>query len=186
MYWSDWGESPKIERASMDGSNRTLLHSTGIHWPNAIALDIPTQTLYWADPWYHSLQSSHVNGTNRRPVLPHGVNHAYDMTLFQDTAYWSDWASKSIYSGHKYSSANPRHVQSTSSYPMGLKVVHMTLQPMVENPCSHNNSGCSQLCLLSSADSSKTSCACALGYKLQPDGRSCKSEYVHALNMNMR
>ena len=24
MFWSDWGENPKIERASMDGSNRRV------------------------------------------------------------------------------------------------------------------------------------------------------------------
>ena len=28
MYWSDWGDAPTIERASMDGRAREILHNT--------------------------------------------------------------------------------------------------------------------------------------------------------------
>ena len=39
MFWTDWGKEPKIERAAMDGSERTLLVTTQLGWPNGIALD---------------------------------------------------------------------------------------------------------------------------------------------------
>lgn len=49
MFWSDWGVSPKIERAAVDGSNRSVIVASGIVWPNALALDTSTNSLCWAD-----------------------------------------------------------------------------------------------------------------------------------------
>ena len=40
MYWTDWGLSPKIEKANYDGTNRQTIISSGLGFPNAIALDI--------------------------------------------------------------------------------------------------------------------------------------------------
>ena len=34
MYWTDWGATPKIERASLDGTQREVLVDTGLTWPN--------------------------------------------------------------------------------------------------------------------------------------------------------
>ena len=40
MYWTDWGLSPKIEVAAMDGTKRrTLVKITSPSWPNGITLD---------------------------------------------------------------------------------------------------------------------------------------------------
>ena len=39
LYWTDWGEHPKIERAGLDGSNRmTLLGDNDVQWPNGLAV----------------------------------------------------------------------------------------------------------------------------------------------------
>jgi low density lipoprotein receptor-related protein 5/6 len=40
MFWSDWGKKPKIERASLDGTERVVLVSDDLGWPNGIALDV--------------------------------------------------------------------------------------------------------------------------------------------------
>lgn len=39
MYWSDWGVEPKIEVASMDGSDRKVLVGRDIQWPNGTSFD---------------------------------------------------------------------------------------------------------------------------------------------------
>lgn len=50
MFWSDWNkEAPKIERASLDGSDRIILFSKGLGWPNGIALDLGNDKIYWCD-----------------------------------------------------------------------------------------------------------------------------------------
>ena len=91
FYWTDTG-SDKIERASMDGTSRTALHTTGLSTPYALTVDRDTQTLYWADYSYNKLESSRTDGSNR--VLLTSVSSVRDpfgITLYDGTLYWSDW-----------------------------------------------------------------------------------------------
>ena len=43
MFWTDWGDLAKIERAGMDGSQRTTIVSTELKYPNGIAIDNVTE-----------------------------------------------------------------------------------------------------------------------------------------------
>lgn len=36
MYWSDWGNHPKIEKAAMDGTMRETVVENNIQWPTGI------------------------------------------------------------------------------------------------------------------------------------------------------
>ena len=36
LFWTDWGLTPKVERADLDGGNRTTLVSTDIAWPTGV------------------------------------------------------------------------------------------------------------------------------------------------------
>ena len=38
MYWTDWGENAKIERAGLDGSNRQAIVTKDIQWPNGLTI----------------------------------------------------------------------------------------------------------------------------------------------------
>ena len=51
MYWTDWGEVPKIEKAGMDGSDdsRSVLIDEDIVWPNGLTIDYDDSKLYWVD-----------------------------------------------------------------------------------------------------------------------------------------
>jgi hypothetical protein len=43
MYWTDWGQIPKIEKANYDGTNRQTVISSGIKLPNGLELDQPSE-----------------------------------------------------------------------------------------------------------------------------------------------
>ena len=45
LYWTDWGNTPKIERANYDGSERRTLADSNLKWPNGMALDYDGSTL---------------------------------------------------------------------------------------------------------------------------------------------
>lgn len=65
MYWTDWGEVPKIERAGMDGTHRAMIIEKEIYWPNGLTLDYSQQKLYWADAKYNFIHRSNLDGTGR-------------------------------------------------------------------------------------------------------------------------
>ena len=41
MFWTDWGEVPKIEKSSMDGDpiTRSIITKDNIFWPNGLTID---------------------------------------------------------------------------------------------------------------------------------------------------
>lgn len=96
MYWTDWGSVAKIEKASMDGRNRTVIHDTALTWPNALTLDYQRQVLYWADASLDKIESSNVDGTNRRLLSTVGVLHPFGLALFDSTLYFTDWSGVSV------------------------------------------------------------------------------------------
>lgn len=49
MYWTDWGQHPKIERANLDGTARVVLLNSSLGWPNGLAIDYTAGKLYWGD-----------------------------------------------------------------------------------------------------------------------------------------
>ena len=71
LYWSDVGSSPKINKASMDGSGeRTIIDD--LNYTFVFTLDHSQQVLYWMDSsttcnynTNYTLESSNVNGFGR-------------------------------------------------------------------------------------------------------------------------
>ena len=130
MYWTDWGTPGKIERASMDGTSRVVLHSTNLRWPNALTLDYNTQTLYWMDAFLDKLESSNADGSNRRLLSRTQIRHPFDVTFYQKRLYWTDWQLNTVYS---VLVDHPTQVSVVMRGlvldPMGISVVSVDRQP---------------------------------------------------------
>lgn len=69
MYWTDWGQVPKIERAGMDGSRRKVLIDKLIYWPNGITIDYQENKVYWVEANFHFVHKMNMDGTNRYKSL---------------------------------------------------------------------------------------------------------------------
>jgi hypothetical protein len=68
LFWSDWGEHPRIERSGMDGSHRSVIVSKSVRWPNGITLDLVLDRIYWVDAKLNLVGSADLDGANSRLV----------------------------------------------------------------------------------------------------------------------
>ena len=66
LFWSDWGERPRIERAGMDGSHRAVIVDRGVRWPNGIALDLAADRIFWVDAKLNLVGAADLDGANSR------------------------------------------------------------------------------------------------------------------------
>ena len=68
MYWTDWvqnlSEMSKIERAYLDGSNRSQLITKDILWVNGLSIDYQNNILYWCDAYYDRIESYQLDCTD--------------------------------------------------------------------------------------------------------------------------
>ncbi|XP_017052491.1 very low-density lipoprotein receptor isoform X1 [Drosophila ficusphila] len=180
MYWSDWGASPRIERAGMDGSHRTTIISYDVKWPNGITLDLVQKRLYWVDGKLNSISSSNYDGSQRRQVLASEeyLKHPFSITTFEDYVYWTDWDKQAVFKANKFNGEDVQAVTATHmmEHPMVVHVYHPYRQPDGVNHCQSVNGHCSHLCLPApriNERSPRISCACPTGLKLMADGLMC-------------
>lgn len=172
MIWSDWGETPKIERASMDGdpSSRMVLVKENIFWPNGLTVDLTNDLIYWVDGHYQFLDVMRLDGSNRRSVVLN-VTYPYSITMMDNSLFWTDWHVGSIQT-FNLATNETRELVDTAEVPLAVHAWDKRLQPPPKgpNPCSVNNGNCSHLCLLST-NAAGFSCACPTGVKLISENR---------------
>ena len=98
MFWTDWGDYPKIERASMDGdpSTRVTLVEGNIGWPNGLTLDYENKRLYWVEAKFNEINSVDWNGHNRRMIFkdPNMLPLPFAVSYYNKELYWTDWKTK--------------------------------------------------------------------------------------------
>lgn len=52
----------------MDGSDRRVIVSDGIFWPNGLTIDYSGGRIYWADAKHHVIESATYGGQDRKKV----------------------------------------------------------------------------------------------------------------------
>ncbi|XP_045126059.1 very low-density lipoprotein receptor-like isoform X3 [Portunus trituberculatus] len=181
MFWTDWGQQAKIERAGMDGKLREAIVTRGIRWPNALTLDLVLRKVYWCDSKFHSIYSANFDGSNRRTVLHSSeyLPHPFSITLFEDTMYWTDWRKEAIFRANKFTGKDIDTIAPSHATPMTVHVYHSYRQPNGTNHCTPLNGLCTHLCLpapQTNESTCKVTCACPDGLVLMSDGLTCESE----------
>lgn len=49
IYWSSWGTTAKIERATLGGNFREPIVNSSLVWPSGLTVDHEEDLLYWTD-----------------------------------------------------------------------------------------------------------------------------------------
>ena len=101
MYWTDVG-THKIQRANLDGSNIEDLVTTGLIYPQGIALDIAGDKMYWTDGGTDKIQRANLDGSNIEDLIPTGLTSSptgpegIALDLAEGKIYWTDFSTGKI------------------------------------------------------------------------------------------
>ena len=178
LFWTDWGEYPRIERIGMDGSLRSSIITTKIYWPNGLALDIPSKRVYFADSKLDFIDFCNYDGSGRQQVIAknHYLLHPHSLAVFEDQVYWTDRQLNRIMQARKFRGENETVVSHLVAQPLSMHVSHPVLQEKHDNPCG--KARCEQLCLLAPAKASPVgfNCKCRPGYRQGDDGSCIKKD----------
>ncbi|XP_048254148.1 sortilin-related receptor-like isoform X1 [Haliotis rufescens] len=151
MYWTDWSYSnPRIARAWMDGTNtsvQTIVNGSNVRWPNGLAIDLPSEQLFWTDAGLHKLFVSDLEGQNIRTLVRGMLNapHPFSIAVYKNNIYWADWSRDAVLTADKEHGWGLTAVRgSLPSNILDLKVVSHTSQ-QANSACTLNS--CTQLCM---------------------------------------
>lgn len=160
MFWSDWGDKPCIEVSEMDGNNRRKIITTELKWPNGLAIDRPANRLFWNDGDLKKIESSNLDGTDRRIIVT-DLKHPYGLVVVGNHIYWTDWKTPGLHRADKNNGSDNAVIKEKLEGAMDIRSVQSDNATI--NACGNKNGGCSHLCLRNSLS---YSCACPTGVPL--------------------
>ncbi|XP_014255223.1 low-density lipoprotein receptor-related protein 4 [Cimex lectularius] len=170
LFWTDWGNQPKIEQSNMDGNNRVTLISEKLVWPNGLAVD--KGRMYWTDAKLGVIESALLADTTNRTVILNQLLHPYALVILDEFMYWTDWHTNAIHRAYK-NGTDQQYVVRHIKGPMDIKIVETNSKDKLTDVCQPNNGGCSHLCLRTPKN---YSCACPTGITLMDDKKTCKPQ----------
>lgn len=171
MFWTDLGNR-RIERANMDGTNRTVLSDINLFRIQGLTIDYTLRTLYWADSYLDYIGSMTYDGKNRREIIGRPeIAQPFAITIFNNHLYFTDWIWRAVVKVDKFTGKKSITLLKDLIKPMDIKVYHKTRQPTAVNPCAEDNCGCQHICLLSARQT--CTCKCEIGFHLDVNNKSC-------------
>uniref|UniRef100_A0AAR2JKN9 EGF-like domain-containing protein n=1 Tax=Pygocentrus nattereri TaxID=42514 RepID=A0AAR2JKN9_PYGNA len=184
VFFTDYGQIPKVERCDMDGQNRTKLVDSKIVFPHGITLDLVNRLVYWADAYLDYIEVVDYEGKNRHTIIQGLlIEHLYGLTVFENYLYATNSENANVQpktSVIRINRFNSSDYQVVTRVDKGgaLHVFHQRRQPAVRSHACEVDQfgkagGCSDICLLGNSHKSRT-CRCRSGFSLGSDGKSCK------------
>ena len=100
MFWTVWGEEPKVERAEMDSSNRRVIIRKKIQFPRGLTIDYSAQKIYWSDAYLLYIDKANYDGSNRQSIFTSPrqclLRNPLALTLYENKIYWTEWKTGEI------------------------------------------------------------------------------------------
>ncbi|XP_002741307.2 prolow-density lipoprotein receptor-related protein 1-like [Saccoglossus kowalevskii] len=173
IFWINNGESPKIEAANMDGTNRVAIIE-GLQKPGGLAIDLNLNKLYYTDAGDQSIHASDFNGENAQIIFtPSPTSQPWGIAVTDDKIYWSEKNSEEIMYVDKTNPGVQTVLRNRSPNVMDIVVYdEQTQNAEIVNACYDNNGDCQQLCLPTSA--SERVCKCTAGFTIDDGETICR------------
>jgi nidogen (entactin) len=163
MFWTDWNrDAPKVEKASMDGTERTVLVNDGLGLPNGLTIDFDSNNVCWADAGTHKVECVNYDGRNRR-VIVQTIGYPFGLVYNSDLFYWTDWERSTLPNANRNSGRANEELTlpfGANGKLYGIATVRSAC-PAGSNQCAYNKGGCRHLCLPNSGGG--RTCACPEG-----------------------
>ncbi|XP_059400694.1 low-density lipoprotein receptor-related protein 2-like [Carassius carassius] len=161
IFWINKGANDEltIERAEMDGLNRTTLVFITAQLPRSLTMDVAARRLYWISVYKASIESVRTDGSGLHTFWGFFQGRpAQTLAVFNGWFYWADEKKLS-----QASQSMPADTQNgfilKASLPL-LNIYHALQQPRGFAPCK--DSGC-RLCLPSKKSAAGFTCLCPEG-----------------------
>ena len=122
-------------RARLDGTERKVLVSSGITFPNDLALDESNKRLFWAgidEKKYGIIESVSLDGLNRNVTFYRQGYHPYSLDIYEGFVYWADWGKKAILRISSNGNGEEIMFNRGLKKPMGVKICQ-------ERKCEENH-----------------------------------------------
>uniref|UniRef100_A0AAQ6AB54 EGF-like domain-containing protein n=1 Tax=Amphiprion ocellaris TaxID=80972 RepID=A0AAQ6AB54_AMPOC len=177
LFWTQCGSSPKIEKAGLDGRDRTTLVSSSIRHPVALSLDMPRQLLYWFDEGMRSISRVNVEGRHRKTVVESNgyMDRCLGLAVFEGFVYWSEEVTHSICRANKHNGRNLQVLLSNITSLGGVSIIQAVLQPNGTSVCGHLGTVCRHKCVVNlRSEHPKFSC-------ISPEMKQNQSQEIPAI-----
>ncbi len=175
MFFTKW-EQASLERAHLDGTNRTTLVTNKVVYPFGLTVDLANEHVYWVDIYMDFVERVDYNGQNRWSMVKrlenyHSLRSMYSIAYFENTVFVASNSNNNnnrprpnaIINFDKFNPIARRIVQNVTR-PRNLMVFHRQRQPEIAHPCRTNNGGCDHLCIPSWKNNIATAlCMCSGG-----------------------
>lgn len=183
MYWTNWNSrNPGIQRAYYTGFDVQSIITTDIRMPNALALDLSAQKLYWSDARLDKIERADLDGKHRVVLTKVSPQHPFDIAVYGNFIFWTDWVLHAVLRASKFTGEDVVWLRKEVPRPMGIVAVHNTTYDCSANPCRALNGGCEDLCRLD--EYGKVSCECFPGRTaLRSDPTRCGRQSTNCSEM---
>ncbi|XP_062895316.1 low-density lipoprotein receptor-related protein 1-like [Mobula hypostoma] len=160
MFWTNWNEQyPSIMRATLSGASVSVIIGTDIRTPNGLAIDHPSEKLYFSDATLDKIERCEYDGSNRKVILKSEPVHSFGLAVYGNFIFWTDWVRRAVLRADKYTGGDLRVLRADiPQQPMGIVAVANDTNNCNLSPCKVFNGGCQDLCLLTAEG--RVKCAC--------------------------
>ncbi|XP_059395613.1 low-density lipoprotein receptor-related protein 2 isoform X2 [Carassius carassius] len=161
IFWINKGTKDEltIERAEMDGLNRTTLVFITAQLPRSLTMDVAARRLYWISVYKASIESIRTDGSGRHTFWDFFQGRpAQTLAVFNGWFYLAD--EKKLWQAPQNRSSDTLNGFILKASLPVLNIYHVLQQPRGFAPCK--DSGC-QLCLPSKKSAAGFTCLCPEG-----------------------